>query len=347
MKTKPAKIQPQYQVWLNLLCRNLVIRLRSVPEVTLVAVQPFNESGLPDFFVLLDDAQPAESSAARYRVTQAVLQLRSQYANPWLLDYYFLNLEDYRPENAQVSWREFISPTETIIYVRHAQPFDMRIARWGGAAAGMLGCALITLLVTVSNRTSPGNILSAGWQAILFMLPLLLIAGILTAGCTERCFAQASLWSNGEGVTSAWNEAMVESGLLVGSAVGLLITLPRMIGIKSDFLINFGTNLPNARASLAWYLPPPLNLIAYLHSAALLYLFSGLVIGLMCGFIISLATGWLVRRWAIANPLRPETPLTEARQTQALKYLALAVTFASLFFACYALWPLPGIYKAF
>ncbi len=343
-----TKLQPQYQAWLNLLCRNMVARLKTIPEVVMVAVQPHNESGLPDFFVLLDDMQHATQSTARYRVTQAVLNLRWQYANPWLLDYYFLNLEEYRPENASVSWRDFISEAETIIYVRSDQPFDMRIVRWSGAAAGMLGCAALTLLVTISNRTNPGSILNAGWQITLFLLPLLLVAGLLASACTLRSFMRTSLWSNGEGVSSTWTEALIESGLVVGGTSGLLVALPGMLGFQSDFLGNFGGpgNSIEVRQGLSWQLPSPLNWLAYVNPTTVLFVFSGLVLGLITGFCIAISTGWLLRRWAIAHPLRSDTPLVESTVITVLKYLSLAITFVALFLACYALWPLQSLYSA-
>ena len=344
-----TKLQPQYQTWLNLLCRNMVARVKTIPEVVMVAVQPHNESGLPDFFVLLDDMQPATQSTARYRVTQTVLNLRWQYANPWLLDYYFLNLEEYRPENANASWRDFINEAETIIYVRNDQPFDMRIAQWSGAAAGMLGCAALTLLVTISNRSSSGSILNEGWQIALFLLPLLLVAGLLASACTLRSFSRASfLWSNGEGVSSTWTEALIESGLVVGGISGLLITLPGIFGFQSDFLGNFGGtgNAIEVRQSLSWQMPSPLNWLAYFNSTSGLFVFSGLVLGLITGFSIAVTTGWLLRRWAIANPLRSDTLLVESNPLVWLKYLSLAITFVALFLACYALWPLQSLYSA-
>ena len=314
----------------------------------MVAVQPHNESGLPDFFVLLDDMQPATQSTARYRVTQAVLNLRWQYANPWLLDYYFLNLEEYRPENAEVSWRDFISEAETIIYVRHEQPFDMRIARWSGAAAGMAGCAALILLVALSNRTNPGSILNVSWQIAMFLLPILLVAGLLASACTLRSFTRASLWSNGEGVSSTWTEALIESGLIVGGTSGLLVALPGMLGFQSDFWGSFGNigSPVEVRQGLSWQLPSPLNWLAYFNSTSILFVFSGLVLGLITGFGIAITTGWLLRRWAIANPLRSDTPVVESNSSLLLKYLSLAITFVALFLACYSLWPLQSLYSA-
>lgn len=339
------RLQPQYQTWFTYLCRNFVARVKSIPEVAMVAVQPFNDSGLPDFFVLLDDLQPAEESLARYRVTLAVLNLRWQYTNPWLLDYYFLNLQDYRSENADVSWRDFLSPTETVIYTRTGQPFDMRVPYWAGAAAGMFGCACLGLFTAVSNRNGTSNFLSDGLQAILYLLPFLFLAGLISARCTARAFNKANVWSNGEGVFNTWLEAMIESGLTTGGVLGIIVLLPLFIGFQPSLLGGLSNNLPDIKHSFWWELTPPLNLLAYFNSSTTLNLFTGLSIGLIFGFGLALLTGWVVRRWILASPLQASTPLNDKVSVFLLKYLSLAITFSGLFLACYSLWPLPAIYS--
>lgn len=334
------KLGPQYQTWLNLLCRNFVARVRLIPEVVMVSVQPYNDSGLPDFFVLLDDSEPAEQSSARFRVTSAVLGLRWQYANPWLLDYYFLNLQDYREENATVSWREFVSPSETIIYVRDGQPIDMRLVRWAGTVAGMASCTVVGLLIAAGNHTSPGNLLKAGLPAMLFLLPLVLVAGWLTRCCTERAFGRGNLWSNGENFNSSWMEALVESGIATGSITALLALIPINSGFSLDFLGDFGSNATTIHQSTFWSLPVPLDLLAYFNPSSLVAIAIGLVSGLVMGFFIATSTGWLVRRIVAANRITQDTPATEPRLVVLFRFVSLAITFMALFFACYALWPI-------
>ena len=294
--------QNQYQVWLNHLCRNFIARIKSIPEVEMVTVQSANESGLPDFFVLLDDPSPDETSLARYRVTDAVLNLRWQYRNPWLLDYYFVNLEQYRDENPDVSWQQFLSPTETVIYAKHGQPFDLSGVKWAAVAAGMLGCAFICLLATVSNRTGSTNLFGEV-QTLFYILPLLLLVGIIASFCVIHVFQKSNLWSNGEGVMSSWLEGLVQSGVIGGIAAGLAVTFPLLASTKIDFLTDFSYSLYDDTSHLAWNLPPPLNLLAFLNTGVLLTAFTGLLSGLIVSFCLALPSGWLVRRWVLAHPL--------------------------------------------
>jgi hypothetical protein len=311
-----------------------------------VAIQPYNESGLPDFFVLLDDLQPAEASQARYRVTQAVLNLRWQYANPWLLDYYFLNLEQYRADNPNVSWHDFVTTTETIIYVRADQPLDVRISRWAGAAAGMAGCVAVALLLAIANRASASNLLTEGLQAVLFLFPVLLLAGVLASLCTQRSFRRAGLWSNGEAVFNAWTEALVESGVLIGGTLSILATVVFQAGFLPDFLAIDPDALPGVRESYFWQAPPPISAFSYINPTSILAFLVGLVVGLISGFLLAISTGWLVRRWVSNQPLTQTTPRFETRRTYLFKYLSLAVTLAAFFFACYCLWPAGSTFSA-
>lgn len=335
-----TQIGPQYQTWLNLLCRNFAARVRVIPEVVMVSVQAYNESGLPDFFVLLDDSQPTEQSSARFRVTSAVLGLRWQYANSWLLDYYFLNLQDYREDNPDVSWRDFVTPTETIIYVRNAQPIDMRLVRWAGTIAGMAACTIIGLIVAAGNHTSPGNLLRAGLPAMLYLLPLILVAGWLTSKCTERAFQRGNIWSNGENFNSSWMEALVESGVVAGSVTAILALIPIYSGVPLDFLGDFASNVTTMHQSVFWSMPVPLSLVAYFNPSTLVAVTIGLVSGLVTGFFIAIATGWLMRRLVAANRLTQDTPIKDVRLIVLLRFISLAITFIALFFACYALWPI-------